>query len=998
MPKFKNANSRGSNPGNQPPQGRKRNRSQNGPGAQKEPVPQFYVGGKYAIENTYIQPMKAFSGSQALLSLLSNDLGKKAETGVGLFSIQCKEMPGKKIPETLYAGGSKSRLILEGEALRESHELMLEIERDIEKERANPGPAAKAMMGYIHFCSKLFDQKHNVTDALYDSPYLDPLVSCSSGMPKILNSKISREEVLDSLGDTIENGKIVSGPLTHLNAFFYQIGELFEREHEKIELNRTASQKDPMIAMAEEKAFLKKLNYNYTALLKSYDALADMVDEKGDSKYDKYMNNPLDQVVGKGIASGKIGNRSPREQIAYIRGCKQAIDNGWGMNELGILGHVELMIKQTWIIKGRLEDGKKQNPPIIPDPEELKRLEELTKDANKLKESVWNLDARSVANKAAVLNQIEAFNEKYRDYNRLQKAVSVITSHNYLKIAKEQINRSLVERQYPVNSKDLKEPVYEEKDGRILYEAGKNGWPAVYMPVMYAYHRLREEVEKKAQNTEDKAFLKWKTEHFDKLRDYVESKQIKEASDILQVIDHLDRFTASGKIGPASGSANEIIKNTLEAEKKNLQICWNKAIGMQLVNPKKLPEAGDKRFENLVSAYVQKRRKEDAAVLEASLKTTTHATEREAMDAKTIGIMNKRQVLQADLENREAERKNALVGKDAGEATNAQILTLLKEQKKRFSATDSEKIVGKYMQNMVKSTMTMKTDPEIMDQNNPDHAAFEKALSQELLLYSKRFLRPAFLDPDRDAAEKRNSVLDQERGIYKLPCKTIAWLLEAGDHESFVKQIKEKAAAKVKMDQIKSIEYSDVMQTALGELRSESGKSIGAQSVKTTISALDAAEKARTELAADIAKKWSAVENPETKKRNSLQIPDSKKLGRFIEKQKAALDKIRETLKGLDDLTKAGYELNEKQQQIQKALRTAGRDGKKLLDKAESLTRKPFSAKHFDSLKNPGYLLDDAMIKKLAQHAPKEAAKPVKSQKEVSDLSVKNRTFRAATL
>ena len=60
-------------------------------------------------------------------------------------------------------------------------------------------------------------------------------------------------------------------------------------------------------------------------------------------KYDQYLNNHLDMFTGVSYSVSESSRRSPRLCYSWIRGQQQAIKNGWGMNELNVLGSIYAM-------------------------------------------------------------------------------------------------------------------------------------------------------------------------------------------------------------------------------------------------------------------------------------------------------------------------------------------------------------------------------------------------------------------------------------------------------------------------------------------------------------------------------------------------------------------------------------------------------------------------------------------------------------------------------
>ncbi len=906
---------------------------------------EFFIPGKYAAENTYNQPMKVGGASEAVLGLISPALGKKAHdvfdiaTGnpTMLYEQKSKPAMSAKVPNVPF--------LLQGEPLKQAHDLMDEIVDEIENAKNNVTLETAPMMGYITFMGKLFDQKKNFTDVAWDSPFIDSLISVTAGMPRINDKKMSLTEIYKGLGDKFENGKSVPGPLTQLNRFFGGAAELYDLEHEKIRLNQLP-EKDLM----EETQYLAKLNQTYKKILGSFDAIADMIDEEGKSPYDKFMNNDLDQIVGKSVKEGSTSNRSVREQIAYMRGCQRAIENGWGMNELGVIGHVSLMEKQVELIEKRMKETEKTNG-VKPTDEELSQYKEFKKDVENLKKNVWNVSAKTPANKAAVLSEIDAFNAKYHDYKPAMKSPMTKTSMNYLGVAKQEMKREMVTAQYPVNTKDFQEPVYEEKDARWLYEAKQRGWTDEYMPVMYAYVKLKQEVEKAkadGKTTGDEKFQKWEKEQFEPLKDYMENKKVSAPADMLVAIDKLDSFrNANNKnMGTAGG---KLVQNTLEPAKTNLQILWNKTVGLQVKETRVLPQTENKTIDDLAAGYYARIKARDKAELSQELK----AAARKESNARINEI-------KAEAEA-EAQRARQIQDEKAGNET---ILKALKEKKKNFTKAETEKIFTQYMKNLVTQSLDKYSDFELSDPMNADHKIFEKALDQELKIYSRRCMKPLYLDA--------------KTGQKEISCGVLANVLENGGHEAFVEKIKATATAKVKLDQIKSIENSEALKddmTAIKPMKTSSKKAIG-----EAYAALEAAEKSRKELGKDIQKKWKQVMEGKGKNLDSLSIPDKKKLSDFKMKSHAAYEKLDSICRSYEEKRKNGG-LDEKEQKAFDTISKARDNVLGFFDKSTSLEFRSFHMSDVKTLKDVGYKVDDAKLIKAAEPARKAQAQQRKEFK-----------------
>ena len=99
-------------------------------------------------------------------------------------------------------------------------------------------------------------------------------------------------------------------------------------------------------------AYLEKLNQSFEKILENHKKFDELVNEDGTSPYDSMLNQRLDTMVGKGTDT--ISQRNCMGAIEQIRGQQKAIENGWGMNELAVVGSV---FSQVYEIEKKLRYG-----------------------------------------------------------------------------------------------------------------------------------------------------------------------------------------------------------------------------------------------------------------------------------------------------------------------------------------------------------------------------------------------------------------------------------------------------------------------------------------------------------------------------------------------------------------------------------------------------------------------------------------------------------------
>ena len=212
----------------------------------------------------------------------------------------------------------------------------------------NPAVPTDDAMGYLYLTDKIMDtEAGDFGRAIIESPFLNIFITQYPNGPRI-NDQISHADsvkYLDSVNPV--TGQKQTGPLRALNNFFYITSRLLQREYEKQQINDNFS-------VEKEQEYLKKLNADFKSLLLNQKTFDKLVREDGTSDYDNYLMNKLDVMTGKNLGD-KDAERSVRSGIENIKGQQKAIDNGWGMNELELAGHISEMADKAAVQKKLLE-------------------------------------------------------------------------------------------------------------------------------------------------------------------------------------------------------------------------------------------------------------------------------------------------------------------------------------------------------------------------------------------------------------------------------------------------------------------------------------------------------------------------------------------------------------------------------------------------------------------------------------------------------------------
>lgn len=271
--------------------------------------------------------------------------------------------------------------------------------------------------------------------ALADNPYLMSFFSQSNGMPRFESLPLS--ELKKGLEASPSADPETKGPLGMLDEYCRCTNELIRREYDKQKLIKEGYTPE------QEKEYLQNLKRDMTATVTNFNKLYKFCEEHG-SKYKAggFLNNDLDHITG-------VDNNHTRDvghSVGHVQGQIRAIDNGWGMEELGPLGALgELkyrletdyrkgdysinnqsnMVKTALdnMEKAKAEKNDKKEKAAQADYEDhlLKRQQAIDKkqqskdlldDMKELDDTVLNRKVSNAAEKLEVINTILDFAEK----------------------------------------------------------------------------------------------------------------------------------------------------------------------------------------------------------------------------------------------------------------------------------------------------------------------------------------------------------------------------------------------------------------------------------------------------------------------------------------------------------------------------------------------------------------------------------------------------------
>ena len=278
---------------------------------------------------------------------------------------------------------------------------MTEFKNSLAEQNARPTETSRQFSGYLKLAEKLMDvNSGDFGKAMAENPYLANMISMLKNGPKI-NEQKPIEQTIKYLQNTNPvTQKQETGPLQNLNIYMDQVATFLDREYEKQKINANYTPE-------KEQQYLKKLEADYSKFLDNITDLEKLVGEDGTSVYDEYLNGPLDVMTGKN-KQNILSRPNIRNNIANIEGRRQAIRNGWGMNELGVLGSLNELKFYVDIQKARALDNANQ-----PDaaPEAAQKYEQIKDFSKKLDAFHAEAMASALFHPSEKISFVDRYNE-----------------------------------------------------------------------------------------------------------------------------------------------------------------------------------------------------------------------------------------------------------------------------------------------------------------------------------------------------------------------------------------------------------------------------------------------------------------------------------------------------------------------------------------------------------------------------------------------------------
>ena len=205
-------------------------------------------------------------------------------------------------------------------------------------------------------------ERGDFTRAMMDNVYLTDLYSETGSGPQI--ARYSCKELRKHLDGPIDpvTGKPTK-PLKLINRYYKSINELFDMEYAKQKLM------DNGYTEEQERRYLEELKAKQQQMIDAFEELRVFESEHKGEYPNTYLNNDLYHFVDY--------ERAPIAAFGHLKGQVRAIDNGWGMDDLTVLGILgELDYRAAFSIKRKEKELLTEKKTLKKNEDTLKEKEE----------------------------------------------------------------------------------------------------------------------------------------------------------------------------------------------------------------------------------------------------------------------------------------------------------------------------------------------------------------------------------------------------------------------------------------------------------------------------------------------------------------------------------------------------------------------------------------------------------------------------------------------
>ena len=285
--------------------------------------------------------------------------------------------------------------------------LVSSLRREGEK-RSNP----KLKRHYADLADILDEEKGDYTRMEFTSPYM---FGINSGFIQLNNPKgLSSEQEKGMLSEPLFNASY-----DYLHSVADEVRINYERQKLEDKGNVSAQ---------EKRKYLSDLKKTHEQYIKGYTQLNNFVDDKqGRNRQD--FGNTLVHLYGRG--SGPNEERNVVGHAGMIIGEKQAIDNGWDLEEIGILSAIGSIGEQIKRLEKYGSDEQKEG------------LSQFKADFYKLKSECYNTRVDSAESKKVIADKVKAFVDGHSSVAAKKCMSCVVNSRKALDDSIEAVNKAI---------------------------------------------------------------------------------------------------------------------------------------------------------------------------------------------------------------------------------------------------------------------------------------------------------------------------------------------------------------------------------------------------------------------------------------------------------------------------------------------------------------------------------------------------------------------------
>ena len=371
----------------------------------------FFDKGKYGKINGFSVLRRISPDVKVAKNILGEELFKEYDDILGSISTG---MPFAKVETVvpIYKSDNTTNIAFSPDDNLRFYNVMKKIHIAYVEKLKNPTDDMKPFLGKYKIIADKFNPDINLSEAEMDSPYI---LTLESLLANSLNEHTyGTKEIVRALSEKTDPVTGKKAPYEYIAEYYDNLAELIHLQVEKQELAANPSPE-------KEKQYLKKLVDAHNKYIENMEQFTEfnktVVDPTtGKSEYDKYFQNGLDMFTGTSLVNKEANRRSPYRVIGWMQGINKAVENGWGINELNVLGGIGAM---ELLLKRNLTQYKLDNDPQLLAEGVKSEQEKLKENQSALQENEKKLaTAKTEEEKVKINEEIQYYNSRIANHKK----------------------------------------------------------------------------------------------------------------------------------------------------------------------------------------------------------------------------------------------------------------------------------------------------------------------------------------------------------------------------------------------------------------------------------------------------------------------------------------------------------------------------------------------------------------------------------------------------